>query len=132
MSKVQIFQVNKDTYFDNLDELFLFLSKNDNPKTIRKYMESLLTESELIMISRRIETANLLLEGYSYEEIARQMKVGVDTVAKVKNNLKKFLSNQEKFQKMTKSKTSAPYLSFDHLRKKYKGYFALINAFMKD
>jgi len=132
MSKVQLFQVEEESYNKNLLELYKFLAENDNPKTNMEYLESLLTESEQIMISRRIEIAKMLLDGHSYEEIMKKMKVGYDTVLKVKNGLKKFLSDRKKFQQMIKKSTVAPFPSFDYLRKTYKGYFALINAFIKD
>lgn len=132
MSKVQLFQISEEDYSENLQELFSFLAKHDNPKTIREYLESVLTESELVMISRRIEIAKLLLAGHSYEEIMKKMRVGNDTVMRVKSSLKKFLTNQKKFQQMKRRGSSAPYGSFEQLRKTYKGYFALINAFIKE
>ncbi len=134
MSKVQSHQINQENYEKNLVPLFDNLAKFDNPKFIRRYLESLLTESELIMISRRIEIARLLLEDdLSYEEISRKLKVGISTVTSVNNNLKKFLSQyQETKSRKTSTATPAPYGSFKHLRKTYKGYFAIINALTEE
>lgn len=130
MAKVQKHEVEEENLWNNLRDFYEFVSKVSAPNTVRDYLESILSESELIMISRRIEIAKRLIEEQSCEEIQKAMGVGVNTVTKVNHNLKNFLldyARKKKIRKEFKSKKGA-YGTFDHLRKTYKGYFAILNA----
>ncbi|HLD26162.1 MAG TPA: Trp family transcriptional regulator [Candidatus Andersenbacteria bacterium] len=60
-----------------LAEVFATLKTADN---IRFFLERLLTESELVMLARRLAVAELLTHGRTYEQIQRKLKVGVSTI----------------------------------------------------
>ena len=133
MSKVQRYQVDDKDIENNLKDFCDNLSKADNPIFLRKYFESLFTESELIMIARRIEVAKLLIKGLTHEEITKKLKVGLTTIRSVNSGLKKFLALQIRINKNNKrlGAMKSSYGSFDYLRKTYKGYFAIINALIE-
>jgi uncharacterized protein YerC len=62
---------------DRLAGIFATLKTKDN---IRFFLQRLLTESELIMVARRLEVAELLTHGRTYDQIQRKLGVGVSTV----------------------------------------------------
>ncbi len=49
----------------------------------KAFLEGLLTPSEQIMLGRRIWIARLLLDGRTYQEISKKLKVGPNTITKV-------------------------------------------------
>jgi len=51
------------------------------------FLEDLLTESELVMIYRRLQVAKMLLEGYSYWQIKNELGVSYDTIKSVRAKL---------------------------------------------
>jgi len=62
---------------DQLAEVLATLKTKDN---IRFFLQRLLTESELVMLARRLAVAELLTHGRTYEQIQRKLKVGVSTI----------------------------------------------------
>ena len=52
------------------------------------FFKDLLTPSEAVMLSRRIQIAKMLLRGDNYEEVKRKLKVGTDTITRVQQWLK--------------------------------------------
>ena len=50
---------------------------------MKAFLKDLLTESERVMLGRRIMIARLLLAGASRREVAERMGVGLDTIARV-------------------------------------------------
>jgi len=95
------------------------------------------------MLARRIEIAKRLLEGESYDDIAKNLKVGKDTIGRVQGWLasgfggyKKAVGgfNKELKKRFKGSKTvDKPELySFEWLRKKYPFHFLLFNLIAGD
>lgn len=62
---------------DQLAEALATLETKDN---IRFFLDRLLTESESVMLARRLAVAELLIHGRTYEQIQRKLKVGVSTI----------------------------------------------------
>lgn len=58
-----------------------------NDKEIRGFLQELLTHTELIMLSNRIQIVRLLLEGKSYQAIRTQTGAQNSTIAKINNLL---------------------------------------------
>ena len=133
MSKKQKHQIVSQKIEKNFDKLCKQLAKAENPISIQKFLESLLTESEIIMLSRRIEIAELLLNGKNHEEICKRMKVGAITVRSVNKTLRSFLENSIRKNKSIYKRISNQKEgigTFDYIRKTYKGYFSIINLFL--
>ena len=50
---------------------------------VHYFLQRLLTESEVVMLARRIETAELLIGGLTYEQIQKKIGVGTATIQSV-------------------------------------------------
>src|SRR4030042_3243906 len=103
---------------------------------VKKFFKDLLTLSEVVMISRRIQIALLLLEGRSYDEIRKELKVGFSNICQVEKWLnngfggyKEILPRYQKSEKKRKERQEdvpvTPY-SLDWTRKKYPLHFLLL------
>ena len=67
--------------------LKLFYKKINSINTesqTKNFLSDILTESEQIMIIRRLQIAKMLLEGKTYFEIKKELNVGVDTIKSVR------------------------------------------------
>jgi len=101
----------------------------------------LLTDTELIMLARRIYIAGLLLQGDSYIDIKEKTHAGTGTIAHVQRWLdqdktkctKQVIKNFEKKLRTQESRKYAPddQFSFVALKKKYPLHFLLFNIFDK-
>ena len=59
-----------------LGEFYTMISLLKNRDEVKNFFKDLLTLSEVVMISRRIQIARMLLEGESYDEIKKKLRVG--------------------------------------------------------
>ena len=104
----------------------------------KKILISLLTESELVMLGRRIQIARMLLSGKSRLEIQRTLHVGVLTIEAIARWLDRQLPGYRRdlyiVKKERKSKEYVPadLLSFRALRQRYPMEFLLINLLLGD
>src|ERR1700685_4069884 len=73
-----------------LDSLYTAAGTVRGREAMKLFLRDLLTESERIMLGRRILIARQLIGGKTYKEIANAMGVGMDTVGRVQ----KWLSDQ--------------------------------------
>lgn len=131
----------KIPHFDRMKYLDLFWTSIASLKSreeVKSFFKDLLSESEAIMLSRRIMIAKYLLESLTYDEIKVRMKVGEGNIAKVHNWLISGFGGYEKairaFNKALDNrgfdkKTITPF-SFEWLRKKYPLHFLLFNLLM--
>lgn len=89
------------------------MSKPNIDKNIQipdQILRQLLTSSEWRMLKNRFQIVNLLEDGLSIRNIAKQVRVGTDTVMRVarmleKGNLRKTFKNGSK-----KFKTNTPWI----------------------
>ncbi len=82
------------------------MSKPKDTKNIQiplDILKDLLTQSEWRMLRNRFRIMNLLQDGLSVRKIAKQIKVGTDTVVRVARMI-------EKQPKVKKIKTSTPWI----------------------
>lgn len=124
-----------------LDTLYTAMSGLKSREEIKNFLRDLLTESERIMIGRRIIIAQMLLEEKSYEEIIRELKVGKDTIMRVHRWLEdetegyeKAIKQLEKVLTARQEKRDRAYIdpfSFEGLKKRYPLHFLLFNLFDK-
>ena len=68
-------------------ELFIRLAKAlaslHNTEEIAHFIKDLLTEAEVLMLARRLQIAELLLEGLTFDQIQKELKAGPNTIAKI-------------------------------------------------
>ena len=122
-----------------LDTLYTAISSLKSREEVKRFLRDLLTESERIMMGRRIIVAQRLLEDKSYLEIKQELGVGMDTIIRVHRWLEDDVDGYEKgVKKLGKifesrqEKIDKAYLdpfSFEGLRKRYPLHFFLFNLF---
>lgn len=122
-----------------LGELYDMIALLKNREEVKQFFKDLLTLSETVMVSRRLQIAKMLLEGFSYRDIRDKLKVGVSTIVSVERwlnqgfggyrNIIKRHKKQEK--KYTEYVPATPF-SMKDLRRKYPLHFLLWNLVKKD
>lgn len=63
------------------------IAKLNSGKQVINFMEDLLTESEFVMIIRRLQVAKMLLEECSYGQIRNELNVSHDTIKSIRAKL---------------------------------------------
>jgi len=105
------------------NELFLnfcqTLADLKTPKKVALFLKDLLGSQELEMLAKRLEVAKLLVEGQTYEEIAKSAKVSHGTVARVNFWLQMSGSGYRMVAQRAKSKEKK-YSQWDEDWKSYK------------
>lgn len=122
-----------------LDALYTAISGLKSRDEIKNFLKDLLTESERVMVGRRILIAQKLLENKTYEKIVAEMHVGFDTIMRVHRWLEDESDGYEKAVDALKKelnrrthKFKTRYidpLSFAGLKKRYPLHFFLFNLF---
>src|SRR3989344_5930443 len=91
-------------------QFFTALALLRNEMEIKNFFEDLLTESEMVMLARRLEVARMLLKGVGYQKIRSTLKVGFDNINAVNCWLRYgkngYVSVIEKLEKLEKKKIS--------------------------
>ncbi len=139
--KVKYSQLSEFERKKYLGEFYSMVSLLKNRDEVKNFFKDLLTLSEVVMISRRIQVAKMLLGGKSYEDIRKELKVGSNNISQVEkwlNNgfggyreiIKRHKVAEGKGQKKDFSKIT-PY-SGEWVRKKYPLHFLLVNLLKKD
>jgi len=122
-----------------LDTLYTAVSSLNSREEVKNFLRDLLTESERVMMGRRIIIAQRLLEEKSYLEIRQELGVGMDTIIRVHRWLEddvhgyeKVVKKLEKIFESRQEKIDKAYLdpfSFEGLKKRYPLHFFLFNLF---
>ena len=98
---------------ETLDALYTAVSGLKGRDAVKRFLRDLLTESERIMLGRRILIARALLVGKTYDEIVEELHVGKDTVVRVSHWLEDQMPGyEEAIAEMEKE--------FDARKKKYE------------
>lgn len=122
-----------------LREFWTTLALLETVEEIKNFLKDLLSETEAIMLARRLRIARLIYAGWSYEKIEKELHTSASTIAAVHSwldggfggyiqglaKLKKELNRQEALQERHE-RTRDP-LSLEHLKKKYPMHFMLFN-----
>lgn len=118
-----------------LDALYTAASSVKGREATKGFLKDLLTESERIMLGRRILIARNILLGKSQRDIMLEMKVGPDTVHKVAKWLEdqfpgyeKAIAGMEQEFNSRKRKKSPELGTFAYLKKRYPLHFLLFNV----
>lgn len=83
MPRVNSKQLIPKQKIEFLNLLWAIVASLQNRKEVKNFFKDLLSETESIMLARRILIAKKLLEGESYDDIIKKLKVGNSTVATV-------------------------------------------------
>jgi uncharacterized protein YerC len=130
--KIKAKQLSDKQRSETLDTLYTAAGTIRGRDAMKLFLRDLLTESERIMLGRRIMIARKLISGDTHREIERNMGVGKDTVWKVQRWLHDQLPGYEQaikeleieFKKREFKKqysTSA----FFRLKQKYPAHYLL-------
>jgi uncharacterized protein YerC len=90
---------------ERLFEIFWdHLALIDNPILVREFLQSLLSDTEHLMLAKRLAIAVLLSRGYSYEYIDDTLKVSKSTISVVDRQLVSGASGYKKAIDLVKRK----------------------------
>jgi uncharacterized protein YerC len=93
---------------ERLFEIFWnHLSAIDSPVLVREFLQSLLSETEHLMLAKRLAIAVLLSRGYSYEYIDDVLKVSKSTISVVDRQLVSGASGYKKAIELVRRKKQA-------------------------
>lgn len=134
--KVRAKQLSNKQRIEVLDTLYTAAGGIRGRQAMKLFLRDLLTESERIMLGRRIIIARRLLAGASHRGIENELRVGRDTVQRVQHWLEDQLPGYEQAiqelekelrvrQKRYENKVLYATSSFYRLKKKYPLYFLL-------
>lgn len=84
--------------------------KETNIEIPEHLLKKLLTSSELRMLKNRYKIINLLKTGLSVRSIAKEVKVGTDTVVRVARMFEKSGLNKHVGKEETKFKSNTPWI----------------------
>ena len=125
-----------------LKDLWEAVAQLNNVTEVENFFTHLLSDSERIMLARRIRIARLLLEGKTYDDICALLHTSHTTVGKVhlwlqgrdkdKEKVLKQLSASTKPKRKNKAaKEDCPQPhTFEWMRKKYPLHFLLFNLIL--
>ena len=118
-----------------LDILYTAIEYAKTKNEIKSFISDILTESEKVMLGRRIQIAKKLLRKMSYPQIAREEGVGFDTIYKVKKWLGGRHGGYEKIAEKIRSsvkikpksgfKDYYPSGGLSDIKKRYRSYYWL-------
>lgn len=137
--KVKARELPNDQRAKIFDALYTAAGTVRGRDAMKLFLRDLLTESERIMLGRRILIARKLIAGVSFEDINEELHVGRDTVWKVQRWLADQLPGYEKAIEGLESEFRARKQRFDEkrlyatsalyrLKKKYPLHFLLFPA----
>ena len=141
--RVKAHELEERERIETLDVLYTAASAVQGREATKAFLRDLLTESERIMLGRRILIARRLLAGEGPNSIAADMKVGFDTIYRVQRWLQDQLPGYERaiaemekeFDKRKEKSRMTPDGKVDkylyatsalyRLKKKYPAHFLL-------
>lgn len=139
MPRVQPKTISKSEKYELLNELWSLVALLKTREEIKNFFRDLLSETEEVMLARRIRIARFLLEGKSYENIRESMHTSYVTIAGVhrwlqrgsegyKNMLPQLEKELEKQRnQQAKTREQRQPFTFAWLKKRYPLHFLLLN-----
>lgn len=109
--------------------LFIKLAKAltslHNSQEAAFFLKDLLSESEVFMLARRLQIAELLIDGLTYEQIKSEVKAGFSTIARVQTWLELYGEGYRTVAKRTikKEQHDDSSKSFEKIKHKYPMYY---------
>jgi TrpR-related protein YerC/YecD len=121
-----------------LGDFYTMVASLRSREEVKMFFKDILTLSEVVMVSRRLQIAQMLLEGEGYEEIKRKLKTSFDTIGQVDKWLssgfggyRRIIERHNKKQLKRHEKYGNIPFSLEHIRKKYPLHFLLLNLLKK-
>jgi TrpR-related protein YerC/YecD len=108
-----------------LGDFYAMVSLLKSREEVKNFFKDLLTLSEIVMISRRIQIAKMLLKGYTHDEIRKKLRVGFANIAQVEKWLNNGFGGYRKtIEKYNKKRKDNPGTKFkkpfkESMMKKY-------------
>jgi len=135
MARRKIYEVDKGERYRMLDDFFSMVAQINSKKAAASFFKDLLTPSESLMLTRRIEIAKLLLAGWDYRNIEKRLKVGSNTINNVNRWLYSgfggYLSELKKAKTLKEYKSTMPTTEWEMIKKKYPAHFLIANLVEK-
>ncbi|KKS65740.1 MAG: TrpR like protein, YerC/YecD [Parcubacteria group bacterium GW2011_GWA1_42_7] len=132
MARINYIKLTKNEKEDFFFRLCFVLAETKNINEAAELLRDLLTEQEVEMISKRLQIADLLMDGTKYSEIKIILKVSDPTISRVNEWLRTtgdgFRSAKEKLdrckkQEKGKMEDSFDPLSWKNLKRRYPQYY---------
>jgi len=130
--KVRAKELSEKQRIETLDALYTAAGTVRGREATKLFLRDLLTESERIMLGRRIIIARKLISGVIYDDIATELRVGHDTIGRIQHWLDDQLPGYEKAiaeleKELHKRQTKKLYATsaIVRLKKKYPLHFLL-------
>lgn len=142
MAKIKYHQLSELQKAKYLNDFYKVLCLLKSPNEIKKFFNGLLTSTELVMICRRIQVAEMLAHGATYQMIKGRVGVANATVRYVNhwfnNNFDDYQKILKQFKeiKQEKVKNKESWISFElmydirSVARRYPADFALFNMLM--
>lgn len=113
--------------------LFAAAAGISSKKSAERFLTELLTESERVMLGRRIWIARMLLQGYTQQEIGETLEIGPNTIARVEKWLQNSMSGyravlkdaKRTYRKSEKQHSYPAPFTMRAMKKKYPLHFLL-------
>ena len=136
--KVKYHQLSEKEKKEYLGDFYSIVASLKNRDEVKSFFKDLLTLSEIVMISRRIQIAKMLLRGVTHEIIREKLRVGFNNIAQVENWLHNGFGGYRSALKNFKDRggkeerriTEEYPFSFSRLRRKYPAHFLLVNMIL--
>lgn len=134
--KIRARELSDQERIEILDALYTAASSVKGRNAVKLFLRDLLTESERIMLGRRILIARKLIAGHKYDSIEEHLRVGRDTIWRVQRWLldqmpgyEQAIKGMEKEFENRRKKSDDKYLyatsALYRLKKKYPMHFLL-------
>jgi uncharacterized protein YerC len=134
--KVRSKELEDSERIEILDALYTAAASVKGRKAVKLFLRDLLTESERIMLGRRILIARKLIAGHDYDTIEEDLRVGRDTIWRVQRWLfdqmpgyEQAIKGLEEEYKNRRKTSDDKYLyatsALYRLKKKYPMHFLL-------
>ena len=126
-------ELSKQERIATLDALYTAVNTLRGREAVKLFLRDLLTESERVMLGRRILIARMLLSGRSVLDIAKELRVGTDTVYRIERWLndqfpgfEKVIQEMEREMERRKAAHRNPF-GLSVMKRKYPMHFLLFN-----
>lgn len=83
MAKFNLYKLSLSEQQELLDRFFRAVTSLGSLAEVRNFFKDLLHPQEMTMLAQRLKVAEMLLNQETYNEIARKLRVGQNTIAKV-------------------------------------------------
>ncbi len=139
MPRVKPESLSSKQKMEALNALWTMVALLETRDEVKNFFKDLLSETEALMLARRIQIAKFLLSGVGYEEIVQKLGASFSTIGQVHRwlqggfggykelvpRLEQELKRRQKvFQK--KQEAATPF-TLEWLKKKYPLHFLLLN-----